>query len=484
MARPRARDKNMRVGCPWGDAFGPAFQASVERTLGGLPAPLEPNAFVIGAPPGASTPIVEPHDAELSKALERVGAEATATARSMKSRERAKLGLRREEMVVGAVAEALDALDRTTDHLSFCGAAVSVRGVLAVPVVRVVKSAYAKLPTLTTDKAHARHGLYGFSEAVVTAILREAEAELSKPRPGQSLRLFDSEATLRGAGAALMFEVGVAVGEVADAHALFDRLNVISAALYERRVGRGRMIIAREGHPAVTPSLRLTTTASLGEADWARKLLEIADEDLALLTNGATIRGFGDVSKDYDGKTEDVFEVRFVDHYKWELLHADAVLLRVEYGVPGLPRPRLVRGAFGRVFRAVFPNADAEDTRLLYRVVEVAADQPHGTMVVVSARAAEEAARLSGMATGLEPTTLTSDLVRRVTSIDGAVLLDPDGKCHAIGVILDGHASGRGKPSRGARYNSALRYVEAHGGGALAVVVSEDGRVDVVPDGE
>ena len=47
-------------------------------------------------------------------------------------------------------------------------------------------------------------------------------------------------------------------------------------------------------------------------------------------------------------------------------------------------------------------------------------------------------------------------------------------------MILDGRASGRGDSARGARYNSALRYVESSDHPCLAVVVSEDGLVDVI----
>ena len=50
---------------------------------------------------------------------------------------------------------------------------------------------------------------------------------------------------------------------------------------------------------------------------------------------------------------------------------------------------------------------------------------------------------------------LSPELIERISGIDGAVLLDRDCKCHAIGVILDGMASQSGDPSRGARFNSA-----------------------------
>jgi hypothetical protein len=53
--------------------------------------------------------------------------------------------------------------------------------------------------------------------------------------------------------------------------------------------------------------------------------------------------------------------------------------------------------------------------------------------------------------------------------------------CHGFGTILDGMASESGDPSRGARFNSALRYVEA-AWPCLAVVVSQDSGIDFIPN--
>lgn len=107
-------------------------------------------------------------------------------------------------------------------------------------------------------------------------------------------------------------------------------------------------------------------------------------------------------------------------------------------------------------------------------------------MLVISSAAAEEAARLAGQSTAIEPLHLTVNEIQKLTSIDGAVLIEPTGRCHAIGVILDGMATGKGKASRGSRYNSAIRYVETaqkelkHE--CLAVVISEDGMIDLIPN--
>ena len=65
--------------------------------------------------------------------------------------------------------------------------------------------------------------------------------------------------------------------------------------------------------------------------------------------------------------------------------------------------------------------------------------------------------------------------------MDGSLLIDPHGICHAVGVILDGAAQGVGDPARGARYNSAIRYQSGATSPTVVVVVSEDGGVDLVP---
>ncbi|WP_205507896.1 diadenylate cyclase, partial [Myxococcus vastator] len=80
------------------------------------------------------------------------------------------------------------------------------------------------------------------------------------------------------------------------------------------------------------------------------------------------------------------------------------------------------------------------------------------------------------------PVVLSGGAVVSATSIDGALLLDPEGTCHGVGVILDGASYFGGTASRGARFNSALRYV-CHGEQVrrLAVVFSEDGHVDLLP---
>jgi DNA integrity scanning protein DisA with diadenylate cyclase activity len=76
--------------------------------------------------------------------------------------------------------------------------------------------------------------------------------------------------------------------------------------------------------------------------------------------------------------------------------------------------------------------------------------------------------------------------MKLVTAIDGAVLLDFDGLCYAIGVILDGTVKpGDGDSSRGARYLAAIKYLnwsEKNDHKCLIIVVSEDGMINIFPE--
>lgn len=466
-------------------AFREGFTAAVPRALRGLPGAIAPRTYVVAVPVarGRGPVLVDPPDPRLLAALAQLEDRIDEMEASLAAPSPSRLSLARAELVAAVTAETLRQNCRRTDRLVFSAGAVRVRAHYVIPVLQLGREAYEALPALRANPRGPGHGVRGFADALVAAILRAAEEELTKPHPGKSLTWLDPDVLARAAGTALLFEVAAAGHGVADAHALLDRLNVVSATSYERRVGRGRIVVARPDHPAVRYKLRLAEPVPLGEPPWIRKLLEMASDGVSLVSDAAHVLGLGVVSEDdYDPAAEDLFVVSFFDHYKWELRHDEKVLMRVEYGTPGLPHPPLGREALHEAVVRVFPDTPPEVDKRLRRIVETATAQPHGTLIVVSARAEEEATRLASQCTRVEPVVLGDDMVRRVTSIDGAVLLDEEGRCHAVGVILDGRATDKGRPARGSRFNSAQRYVSDASAPTIVVVVSEDGRVDVLPE--
>ena len=102
--------------------------------------------------------------------------------------------------------------------------------------------------------------------------------------------------------------------------------------------------------------------------------------------------------------------------------------------------------------------------------------------MVISESANDEALRFASQSLKIDPTQFSESLLEKSSRIDGASLVDSDGICHAIGVILDGPALSKGKKERGARYNSAVRYVQSQSTPCVALVISDDGMIDVVPE--
>lgn len=105
-------------------------------------------------------------------------------------------------------------------------------------------------------------------------------------------------------------------------------------------------------------------------------------------------------------------------------------------------------------------------------------------MLVITPAAKSELIRLSNCCIPID-STLYLTMNMNVTAIDCAVLCDPYGKCHAIGMILDGvRKNGNGETISGrARHNSAKRYSAWQSEPCVIIIVSEDGDVTIVtPD--
>lgn len=125
------------------------------------------------------------------------------------------------------------------------------------------------------------------------------------------------------------------------------------------------------------------------------------------------------------------------------------------------------------------------------KIILKAKEQAHGTILIFgnTKDIKNEAKRLADYGRGMIiiPVNLIDKkiIVANIAAIDGAIMLDYEGICYAIGVILDGDIVVKGKTERGARYNSAINYIERQkilGRKFLAVVISEDKIVDLYPE--
>ncbi len=320
-------------------------------------------------------------------------------------------------------------------------------------------------------------------DAAMEEYLERVSLEVMRPQAGRQLSAIDPEELLRAAGRRLMSGLvwRIDSNSVDGMPDLFRTFTTVSSLHYEKTEVRGSIFLARRDHPALDSRIEFSSSARMRHHGHARKLLELTSSELALHSDSDRIFNLVHVHRDRLAD-EDIFEVRIYGHHHWELLHNARPLMRVQYGQPSLPRTRINQAKLRIDLKRIFEGISDDDCACLVSLVEQAVEESHGTMLVISADARREAQRLAAQCIPVVPRLISSELLRHLTPIDGAVLLSPDGMCHAIGTILDGIASAKGDPSRGARYNSAVRYVASTKAPCLAVVVSENGTVDYVPD--
>lgn len=374
--------------------------------------------------------------------------------------------------------------------LCFCSTPYQIKNHLISVVMLVSRRDYEAQPHLTEAVSLEARGLWpSFLYAVIETFLEQLAPEMIKPDRGSLfyLKSRDPKELLRSAGARFTHTAGRA-GRQPDpqyilkhgVYDLFKACNVISSLRYEGAESAGHLVISEKGHPAIMLKLEFDRPIDPNDYQKVRKLLEMCDKDTWLLYSEREVYGLGFVPDGrYDPKDEDLFVVRFVKHHSWDLMHGKLVLMRTTYNEPRLPRTNFDLEELRVKLKSFIPTITDPVVENLVSVAQMASEAKHGTMLVITPEAAAEVKRLASQSFPVKPFPLTLMQLPSVSSIDGAVVLDEEGKCHGIGVILDGHASELGTSARGARFNSAIRYVQENQQ-AVALVVSEDGMVNVV----
>ena len=143
------------------------------------------------------------------------------------------------------------------------------------------------------------------------------------------------------------------------------------------------------------------------------------------------------------------------------------------------------------MFSVFYPNVQIDS---IYSIICEAKKQKHGTILLITNKetATSETKRLKryNRALGISPTNLfdNNNSIQALTSIDGAVIIDLDGMCYSIGVIVDGDAIAVGKTARGSRYNSTVNYILRRSKEKqliFGIVISEDETTDIItPKGD
>lgn len=369
---------------------------------------------------------------------------------------------------------------------------VLVNGYWVVVVLGLQQSVLSKYPALNSDSVplHEYRNRYvsrSFLHSLRDQYLNACTVSLRQWTDQAAAVRLDRDSLARNAGKCFVEDVGYRTNQAIDVplDSLFDIFTDLSSAPYEGRTAHGEILFAKGTNPQVRQSVIFQQPPSLRQIKSTRKLLEMASNASVLHTNGHRVLGLADrSSSSVDARTpEDIFSVRFLAHHHWQLWHEQKCLIDVKYGSPRPPELSHDSRVLASNIQRLLGTCTDLNTGHILRLIESLRSSQHGALLVITAAAKNEAQRFSSQASCIDPVLLTPELLQAFTSVDGAVLASPAGECHAFGVILDGTATDREDSSRGSRFNSAVRYVEALGKQApvLAAVVSSDGGVTLLP---
>ncbi|MFL0376761.1 diadenylate cyclase [Paenibacillus amylolyticus] len=311
-----------------------------------------------------------------------------------------------------------------------------------------------------------------------------------------------------------------------------EKMDYISTLTYENASPFGSILFMNKEVIMQRSIIRFTVKFTkedrigLEDAKRIRKLLELTnvDNDLYLIADEKEIYGLGEVNWNMQ-KGELALRVDFTGLSKYNLVlvqteaeivsggklfiedekkvyRSDLSLVEIQLISVSFKNPRLGEEGYSaekfmQLLKNMFWENSIEDDQInqkverLDQIVRKAREQKHGTMVVITdeVTAQQELYQLSKQSTLIEPGIINPEYIKYLTAIDGAIYFDTDGLCHGIGVILDGIAKENiGDASRGARYNSAYRYLhklkEDEQKKCVIVIISEDGMVNLIPESE
>ncbi|MDN4616703.1 diadenylate cyclase [Paenibacillus sp. PsM32] len=308
---------------------------------------------------------------------------------------------------------------------------------------------------------------------------------------------------------------------------LLESLDDVSSRAYESSIAFGSILFMNKSLITESNLIRFAIkfakndVIKLEDAKRIRKLLELTniEKDLYLIADHSVIYGIGEVNwhlqkdslilrLDFNGvskyilsfaklQMQSILEGQLITKenqkfYRSDLKLEEKELISIAFKNPKINEEGYSTERFSRILsKELFENKEEQiKIEKLNEIVQKARMQKHGTIVVITnvETAKNEIKKLSKQSTVIEMGPINPEHIKFLTSIDGAIYFDSDCNCHGIGVILDGEAQENiGDASRGARFNSAYRYIAKLKKSAqrcVIIIISEDGMIDILPEFE
>lgn len=275
-------------------------------------------------------------------------------------------------------------------------------------------------------------------------------------------------------------------------------LTELSAARYEGSESEARIYFSDKGIRTLEifeETGKDTREIRTGNVRMIRKLMEISKRNAVYLYAEREENGLYVISRlveESDKEKSCDTYIKFNGFLQWSVMCGMREELTFHYGSYDLNSSKE-----NKQYEQEIRELKDVDVEMVEELVEILREQKHGTAVVISdcAGDVENAVdRLCRLNRGIRISSQIcyqrekskekrwdKELLLGITGIDGALFMDLQGNCLAIGVLLDGEAKIKGDVGRGARYNSVVNYIQQQEQGIyIGIIISEDGMINIL----
>ena len=214
-----------------------------------------------------------------------------------------------------------------------------------------------------------------------------------------------------------------------------------------------------------------------------RKILELTNknEKIGIISDTESIYGIAKEKKDALH-----YVLSFSSNNSWELFYCNEKLLEYKNNKAITNNSELAIEDFKNSFTKVFHDKQPTDNILnsIKQLIKI----NKGTILIIANNADTLIEDYIDLCIRIEPEYITEENIKKLSSIDGAILIDETGLCYGFGIILDGFDTQNGDPARGSRYNSSERFFDYRNSikqsedKLLVFVLSDDGNYNLFPE--
>ncbi len=269
---------------------------------------------------------------------------------------------------------------------------------------------------------------------------------------------------------------------------LFSCVEQLSKLTYEKDKNNGFLLFyPKDEINNLTFQFRFIETKEFSRENLKliRKLLELSNkkDKIGIISDTKYIYGIAAENDEIDH-----YSVAFNSNNSWDLSFFSYNILTYKNNNTISINSDTAVEDFKAAFKKVF--GIHKSSRRISEGIKQLIEENKGTILVISNKAEQLINDYEDLCIKIEPKELSSENIKKLSSIDGAIIIDENGICYGFGAILDGIDTGNGDSARGSRYNSSERFFmyqqqkseKENPTELLIFVLSDDGNYNIFPE--